>query len=146
MMTPKTTVFCNNIGTYKSQLTKRKAYVIEAVNSENVRIQNDQGKLKWYASYYFDLQKEPEIQSISIDDPIENPESGLVEVTIEFSDGDRYWTKFTTPMYLNELLKGQNYLSMQKMILVTELSEERIKEVILELDEQNELRENCLKY
>lgn len=146
MIDPKTTVFCNNIGVYKGQLTKRKSYLVEAVNSENVRILNDQGQLKWYDAYYFDWEKQPEIRSISLDDRIENAASDLIEVTIEFADGTKYWTSFTTPQYLVELLKVQLHITTNNFIIINELTENKIKEVILDLDEQNKLSDSCKTY
>ena len=131
MMHPKTILFCKNIGTYEGQLTKRGTYVIEEVNSDNVRIKNDQHKLRWYSTFYFDTEKEPDIISVVLDDTIENPACGLVEVTIAFSNNEKYWTSFTTPAYLNELLIGQNSISSQKLIILNALTEDVSKRLLL---------------
>ena len=88
----------------------------------------------------------PEIRSITIDNRIENPASGLIEVTIEFVSGEKYWTRFTTPEYVKELLKAQLYINTNNFIIINELTEELIKEIILELDEQNELLFSCKAY
>lgn len=146
MLQPKTTVFCSNIGTYKGQLTKRKSYTVEEVNPENVRIKNDQHQLKWYSTFYFELEKQPEIRSITPDDRIENPASGLIEVTIEFVSGEKYWTRFTTPEYVKEILKAQPYINTRNLIIINKLTEERIEKTVLELDEQNELLVSCKAY
>lgn len=146
MMNPKTQVYCKDIGTYKDQLTKRKAYLIEERNENNVRIKDDQGRLNWYADFYFDAEPQPEISLITIDDPIQNAICDIVEVTIEFSNKEKYWTTFTTPDYLKKLLDSHVYFSMKELILVSELTENRIKEIVIDLDEQNELLENCKKH
>lgn len=146
MIHPKTTVFCSNIGTYKGQLTKRKSYTVEEVNSENIRIRNDQDKLKWYATYYFELEKQPAIRSITIDDQIENATSDWIEVTIELTDSKKYWTRFTTPDCLTEILKYQLHITTNNLIVISELTENKINEVILDLDEQNKLLESCKGY
>lgn len=121
-------------------------YIIEEVNSDNVRIINDQNKLKWYAALYFDQEKQPDITSIIIDDQIENIASDCIEVTIEFSDKKKYWTKFTTPEYLRELLRNQTHISSQNLIIISELSEQKMKEIVLELDKHNELIDHCKNY
>ncbi|MNU60172.1 hypothetical protein D3C71_493550 [compost metagenome] len=144
-MDPETILFCKNIGTYQGQLTKRRGYVIEEVNSDNVRIKNDQNKLKWYSKFYFDLEKEPEIISVILDDKMEDLTCDLVEVTIEFSNKEKYWTSFTTPEYLKNLLIGQSHISTQKLIILSELIENKIKEIVFELDAHNELIECCNK-
>ncbi len=77
---------------------------------------------------------------------IENEVSNLVEVTIEFSNDEKFWTSFTTPEYLKEQLTSENYISSQKLIILNELTESRIKTVISELDQHDKLIESCNKY
>lgn len=142
----KDTIYCRDIGNYSNQLTKRKSYIIEDINSNTVRISNDENKLRWYPKYYFSLDHEPDIISIHIDDEIMNPESDDIEVTITFSNDDRYWLTFTTPKYLEELLEAQPYFLSSHFLIVKNLNEELIKATIYQLDEQNELIRNCKKY
>ncbi|MGU3374173.1 hypothetical protein [Chryseobacterium sp. M5A1_1a] len=142
----KDTIYCNSIGVYSNQLTKRNAYVIEKINSENIRISNDEGKLRWYSKFYFSIDNEPEIISIHIDDKIENAESDAIEVTIKFSNKEKYWLTFTTPKYLDGLLEQDSYFSSSHFMIIKNLNEESIKSTIHKLDEQNELIENCKKY
>lgn len=138
-------IFCKNIGVYDGQLTKRKSYIVQGINAENVRIKNDQGKLKWYSQNYFTCEKEAEIIFINIDDDINHSVLNIIEVTIQYSDGNRYWTGFTTPEHLKRLLAHQKYIAT-KLIIVKELTEKQIHQIISELDEQDELIENCRKY
>jgi len=139
-------VYCKNVGIYAGQLTKRKSYKIIEINPQNIRIQNDENKLKWYAKWYFDLNNEPEIVSIHIDDEITDEESDLIEVSIGFANGARYWVVFTTPKYLDQMLNDENHFSVYHCIIIKNLNEKSIQSVIYQLDEQNELLENCKKY
>lgn len=142
----KDKVYCKDIGIYSGQLTKRKNYIVEEKNAENIRIWNDEGKLRWYSDFYFSLNNEPEITSIHIDDEIENIESDAIEVTIEFSDKTKYWMTFTTLQYLDKILDKESYFSSKHFMIIKYLTEESIKSTVLKLDEQNELIENCKKY
>ncbi len=139
-------VYCKDIGIYSGQLTKRKSYIIEEINDENIRIWNDEGRLKWYWDFYFSLNNEPEITSIHIDDEIENTESDAIEVTIVFSNKTKYWMTFTTPKYLDKILDGEPYFSSKHFMIIKHLTKESIKSTVLKLDEQNELIESCKKY
>ncbi|TXI89298.1 MAG: hypothetical protein E6Q36_03585 [Chryseobacterium sp.] len=142
----KDKVYCKDIGIYSGQLTKRKNYIVEEKNAENIRIWNDEGRLKWYSDFYFSLNNEPEITSIHIDDEIENIESDAIEVSIEFSDKTKYGMTFTTPQYLDKILDKESYFSSKHFMIIKYLTEESIKSTALKLDEQNELIENCKKY
>ncbi|MDR6460198.1 hypothetical protein J2786_003321 [Chryseobacterium vietnamense] len=139
-------IYCKNIGAYPGQLTKRKSYIIKEINDENVRIQNNEGRLRWYSKFYFSLNNEPEITSINIDDTIENIESDAIEVTITFSDKAKYWTTFTTPKYLDKMLNEESYFSSKHFLIIKHLTKESIQSTILKLDEQNKLIESCKKY
>jgi len=139
-------IYCKDVGVYSGQLTKRKSYIIEEINAEDVRIWNDEARLRWYSKLYFQTDKEPEIISIHIDDTIENSESDAIEVTIEFSNKDKYWLTFTTPKYLDKILNEESYFFSRDFIIIKSLNEESIKSTIQKLDEKNELIENCKKY
>jgi hypothetical protein len=142
----KDKIYCKNIGIYSGQLTKRKSYIIEEINTENVSVQNDEGRLRWYSKFYFSLNDQPEIISIHIDDQIENVESDAIEVTIEFSNKEKYWLTFTTPKYLDKILDEESYFSSKHFMIIKHLTEESIKSTVIKLDEQNELIESCQKY
>lgn len=142
----KDKIYCKSIGIYSGQLTKRKSYIVEEINDENIRIWNDEGRLRWYSDFYFTLNNEPEIISINIDDPIENIESDAIEVTITFSNKAKYWMTFTTPKYLDQILDEESYFSSKHFMIIKHLTEESIKSTVLKLDEQDELIENCQKY
>ncbi|AZA78969.1 hypothetical protein EG347_16335 [Chryseobacterium sp. G0186] len=145
-MKVKDTIYCNNIGVYHDQLTKRKSYIIEEINFNNIRICNDENKLKWYSKFYFSFNNDPEIASIHIDDEILDEESDAVEVTIEFTNSDKYWMTFSTPKYLDLILNDKPYFSVRHFIFIKKLNEDIIKSTIHELDKQNELIQICKKY
>ncbi len=46
-------VYCKNVGIYAGQLTKRKSYKIIEINPQNIRIQNDENKLKMVCKMVF---------------------------------------------------------------------------------------------
>lgn len=144
----KDKVYCTAIGVYSNQLTKRKSYIIEGTNSDsgNIRICNDENNLKWYPKFYFSPDNESEIVSIHIDDEIMDPESDDIEVTITFSNNDKYWLTFTTPKYLESILETAPYFSSSHFLIVKNLSEKIIQDTIHKLDDQNELISNCKKY
>ncbi|KAA2221180.1 hypothetical protein [Chryseobacterium sediminis] len=142
----KDKIYCTCIGVYSGQLTKRKSYIIEEISTEDIKVQNDEGKLKWYSQFYFSANNEPEIISINIDDPIENIESDAIEVTITFSNKAKYWMTFTTPKHLDKILDEESYFSSKHFMIIKHLTEESIKSTVLKLDEQDELIENCQKY
>ena len=142
----KDKIYCCDIGVYQGQLTKRKSYIVEEINSDNIRINNDENKLKWYSKLYFELEKQVEIKSITIDDKIQNIDCDCVDVTIEFDKNLKYWTRFITPKYLSEVLKNQKYISGNKLIIIEKLTRENITEAVQYLDSINELTENCNKY
>ncbi|CAI8832170.1 hypothetical protein [Chryseobacterium sp. IT-36CA2] len=139
-------IYCKCIGTYSRQLTKRKSYIIEEINADNVRVKNDEGRLRWYSKFYFSLNNQPEIISINIDDKIENIESDTIEVTIIFSNKAKYWMTFTTPKYLDKILDEESYFFSKHFMIIKRLTGESIKSTVLKLDEQNELIESCKKY
>ncbi|MDR6488865.1 hypothetical protein J2799_003400 [Chryseobacterium vietnamense] len=139
-------IYCKNIGAYPGSINERKSYIIKEVNDENVRIQNNEGRLRWYSRFYFSLNNEPEITYIHIDDKIENIESDAIEVTIEFSDKAKYWITFTTPKYLDKILDEESYFFSKHFLIIKHLTKESIQSTILKLDEQNKLIESCKKY
>ncbi|MGX9987616.1 hypothetical protein [Soonwooa purpurea] len=142
----KDKIYCNNIGVYEGQLSKRKSYIVEEINSENIRIKNDENKLKWYSKFYFEFEKQAEINSITIDDKIQNIDCDCIEVTIKFENNLKYWTRFITPKYLSKILENQNYITGNKLIIIEKLTNENIIEIIYNLDSINELIENCNIY
>jgi hypothetical protein len=85
----------------------------------------------------------------SIDDPITDPLTGSVEVTIDL-DGQKRWLFFTTPQLLasvGDFVEGTQarfHLGERHMIVVSELSETIIDRVLRSLLASGELLSRTL--
>ena len=81
----------------------------------------------------------------TIDDPIEEPLTGAVEVTIDFGDGGKRWCFFATPQVLasvGDWVEGTRvrvHLGVPHMIVVCELNEEIIDRVLRQLYAEGQL-------
>ena len=81
----------------------------------------------------------------TIDDPIEEPLTGAVEVTIDFGDCGKRWCFFATPQVLasvGDWVDGTQvrvHLGVPHMIVVGELNEEIIDRVLRQLYAEGEL-------
>ncbi len=81
----------------------------------------------------------------TIDDPITDPLSSCVEVTVNFGDGCKRWCFFATPEALTacgDWVEGTRirlHLGVPHMIVVSELSEGVIDRVLRQLDAADEL-------
>lgn len=141
------TIYCINESVYSDHLTKRKSYVIADLESEKIRIKNDNGKLVWIPDYCFDALEIPDISSVMIDDEINDNYNDCVEVTIEFSDRERRYATFMTIKWLRGLInEHRNYVEGTGLIFLAELNENIIKQTINDLDKQNKLIEMTIKY
>lgn len=141
------TTYCINESVYSDHITKRKDYLIADVKPDQIRIVNDKQRLVWLPNYCFTNAKNPEIIDIKIDDEITDHQNDCIEVTIEFNDGERRWVTFATVNWLSgQIQDHKNYLTGNKLIFTQELTETSIKQVIFELDKQNELFDVSNKY
>ena len=95
-------------------------------------------KLAWFPQSCFALEKSPEIISIRLDDRIDDPEDDCVEVTVEFSNGEKRWTTFGTTGHLDRLLESNDHLFLPKFVFVKVLNEETIRKTIVSLDKRDE--------
>ncbi|MDI6803844.1 MAG: hypothetical protein QME58_08360 [Bacteroidota bacterium] len=132
-------IYCIGESVYSNHITKRNCYTIFESKENTYRIKNDSNKLVWIPKTCFVDHEIPAIVSINVDDEIKNPNNDCVEVTIEFSDGKKYWTTFVTVEYLENLMKSRNYLVLNEFIIINEISEIDIHTVIQEMDRTNEL-------
>lgn len=98
------TITCINVGCYPNALTFGKTYTLLRHDQEKqqVKICGDNGRARWFKDLYFNMNGDPAltIQSISIDDPIEDPACDCVEVTIRLSSGGARWCYIATPRWL----------------------------------------------
>ena len=83
--------------------------------------------------------------SYTIDDPIVEPLTCSVEVTVSMRDGDERWCFFATPQLLSSVgdwVEGtlvRVHLGVPHMIVVSELSEAIIDRVLRQLDADGRL-------
>ncbi len=140
-------VYCIDESAYSDHITKRNSYIIEDSKSDKIRIPNDRENLVWIPIHCFTSSKIPNIISINIDDEINDFHNECVEVTIKFSDGEKRWATFMTTNWLNGLFNiHRNHVTGNGLILLKELSKSKIKQIIVDLDKQNELIEITNKY
>lgn len=138
-------IYCIDEGGYESHITKRKSYELvkigEGTKEGKVRIKNNQQKLVWIPEECFTNKAIPDLVSISIDDQIDNELNSCIEVTITFSNGQKYWTTFMTVNYLNKkLLENRDFITGDKLILTKQVNKDIIDKTINELDRTNKLR------
>lgn len=139
-------IYCINEATYSDHITKRNPYVIADIKEDQVRIKNDNQYLVWFPKYCFTKSKIPDITSITIDDKFEDSHNACVEVTITFSNREKRWTTFMTLQWLEGLFNEyQNYITGEHLIFVKEINEEKVSQIITDLDKQNELIEKTWK-
>lgn len=90
------------------------------------------------------------IESFQIDDAIDQPQEGAVEVTITMLGGEKRWCFFMSPDRLAQVgdyVEGTNirlHLGVPHMIVVSEITEEIVEKVIAQLDAQGEISEHTI--
>jgi hypothetical protein len=92
----------------------------------------------------------PSIASYHIQDPLDRPEEGAVEVVLELADGRRRWCFFFTPERMarvGDLVEGMQvrmHLGVNHMIVVSEFSRDVIDRVLRGLEASSLLIEHTL--
>lgn len=96
-------VTCIRVSNYPEALTKGKKYQVLSVKADSdlIRIKGDNSRHRWYSTFSFDLSGADAIllQEVHLDDPIHNPNSDCIEVTLKFSDGSLRWCLCATPTH-----------------------------------------------
>lgn len=134
-------IYCVDESVYSEHISKRKKYVVEDYQQGQIRTKNNNDKLVWLPELCFTQNEVPEIVSIKIDNRIDDPKNDCVDVTVEFSDGEKFWITFITYVYVNILLQANKYLILANFIIVEEINEISINEIVTELDRKNELKQ-----
>src|SRR6185436_7377319 len=87
------TLVCKTAATFKNALTRGKSYTVLASNTDKqqVKIQGDNGRVRWYPTYCFaiDGEKLLTVKSYTIDDQIVDAHCDAVDITLILSDGER---------------------------------------------------------
>ena len=92
----------------------------------------------------------PSLESFRIEDPLDRPEQGAVEVVVKLDDGSERWCLFLDPERLalvGDRVEGTEvrlHLGVPHMIVASELSEEIIERVLRQLDGSGDLLTHTL--
>ena len=90
----------------------------------------------------------PSLKSFEIQDPLDKPEQGAVEVIVQLDDGSDRWCFFFDPERLSlvgDWVDGTQvrlHLGVSHMIVVSELSSDIIGRVLHQLDGDGSLMEH----
>ena len=144
-------IFCIDQSNYEIHLIKRKEYEVFDVGVGTkfgkIRIKGWRNRLVWIWDLYFSKNNQPEIVNIVIDDEEFNPQNDYIEVTVSFSDGSKSWLNFITLNCIETKLNSfDSYFYNKNTIIVEELTYEKIKETITELDKTNDLIKILIPY
>jgi carnitine 3-dehydrogenase len=140
-------VTCRSVGVYSDQLTRGKVYaVLDRDDRGQVTIRTDLDRTRKFPGDHFlpGRQDLPRLESIRIDDPIEDADRRAIEVTVLLSDGQARWCSFITPA---QLANYGDYISdtddrfhcSSHTIVATRIDEETVKWILHELDAQDQL-------
>lgn len=144
------TATCVAIGPYDDALTYGARYPVLAANDEGdrpeLKIRNDLGRVRWYPRSCFDLTgaPAPQIATVRIVDALDEASRSPVEVEILLSPGEWRWCVFSCPEALphfGDLIPGTatRLHAMPHLIVLSELTEERIHQALQFLLEQGRL-------
>jgi hypothetical protein len=145
---------CIHVGVYASALTYGDRYRILASDSDkgHVRVRGDNGKVRWYPDYCFDMTGQPVAMLVQIDTdhPLNTPTVDVdVDVELTFSDGQQRWCTFTTPQVLSHLgglqqFDGERLLSYDAphLIVVTTISRAVIEQSLAFIQSQGKLTDS----
>ncbi|MBI3233727.1 MAG: hypothetical protein HYZ42_06745 [Bacteroidetes bacterium] len=142
-------IYCNDESIYSHAITKRKSYTVLDIdiNKAQVRIKSNTERLVWISFLCFSDVKGPEIISITIDDEIKDSLNDCIEVTIQFSNNQKFYTTFITPEWIKQLLnKQKDYVLGTNLIILKELNKANIESTIYEMDKLNELISMTFEY
>jgi len=121
---------------------------VHAIDAEKamLRVKGDAGRLVWISRLYFSDEKQPRIIKVKIDDEITDSENDSIDVTIEFEDGSKRWTRFMTYEYLRGTIEEEGCFYDSKTVFVKSLNEKEVNKIVHELDLKNELIGVTLPY
>jgi hypothetical protein len=139
---------CVDVGVYAHALTHGNQYPILArdIDKRQVRARGDNGKMRWFPTYCFDLTGQPVVRLVRtmIEDPLDGAHS--VDVEFELSDGQRRWCYFVTPQILSQLdgdaeFAGERLLSYHSpnMIVVSSITREVIEQSLAFIESHGEI-------
>ena len=151
---------CINESAYAGALTYGRQYPVLALDHDEqpqkVRVQGDNGRVRWYPALCFDLTGRviPRLETIQICDDLAASDTVLIEVEVTLSDGKRRWCWFATPAALANVgdcfingtkvrvLYGMPHLIVVSALndeVVSALNEQVIDQVLHHIERQGEL-------
>lgn len=142
-------LICRTSGVYSDELTRGKLYKVIDMNNdkEMVRMKCDNGRLRWFPLFHFNVNSECILDLISwtFDDEVSNDpnESNWIEINLKMSDGSERWCILYTPERLKNCLQQPNInpkgLHIKHMIIVKSYNVEDIQSVLDYLNQEDEL-------
>ncbi len=148
-------VICTNPSMYWDALTRGQRYPVLAWDEakQQVKIQGDNGRVRWYPALCFDVSEENArslraytlwIEREAAAPGSENPATTNTDALLTFADGTRWWATFFTYANITALSEknrqtGENlsgkYFWAPHMILIDDVSRPQIEEVVAHLIE-----------
>ncbi len=146
---------------YRDALTRGQLYPVLAFDEaqQQVKIRGDNGRVRWYPALCFDMSEENArsllaytlwIEGEAAAPGSENPATTNADALLTFADGTRWWATFFTYANITALSEknrqtGENlsgkYFWAPHMILIDDVSRQRIEEVVAHLIETCEYHE-----
>lgn len=141
---------CIAIGPYADALSYGAHYQVLAAHDEGgrpqLKIPDDRGRVRWYPRSCFDLTgaPAPQIATVRLPDTLEQAAHNAIEAEILLSTGEWRWCVFTCPEALphfGDLIPGTatRLHAMPHLIVLSELTEVRIRQALQFLLEQGRL-------
>jgi hypothetical protein len=147
-------VVCIDVSIYMGALTRGKTYDVLERDTEKrqVRLQADNGRVRWFPFYCFAIagQEYLKVESIVVENPISNPYCDAVEITLHVVAGDKEskrWCYFLTPAYVYQMFENPAAAPLtlgRHGIFVPVLTEEQIQSAVKYLETHNLLEECTL--
>ena len=152
-----TAATCVAIGPYDDALTYGARYPVLAANDEGdrpkLKIRNDLGRVRWYPRSCFDLTgaSAPQLATVRFLDAPDETSENVIEVEFLVSTGEWRWCLFTCPEALphyGDVIPGTTTRlhAMPHLIVLTELTAERIRQALQFLLEQGRLLEHTRSF
>jgi hypothetical protein len=142
---------CITEASYHGALTYGRKYAMLAIKDDphhpNVKIQGDNGRVRWFPAYCFDLSGSdvPLLQMVTICDDLLYADTSTIEVHVQLSDGQERWCFFVTPASLTQSgdwIDGTTiriHYGAPHMIIVDQINAEIIEQALHHIEVQGEL-------
>jgi hypothetical protein len=147
-------LICITEASYAGALTRGRRYVAVAEDDEKkqVKVRADTGRICWFPAACFVPHDHSVLSVIRVvlDDHVDRSHTGVIEVTVELSDGQRRWCMVSTPEGVSRLMQAQLpagrllLYGASHLIVVDTLSPAMIEQAIRYIERQNDLLASTL--